>query len=393
MVRDREGSMSWWLDITDLDDDQKNVIELPPTGNYLILGPPGSGKTNLLLIRAEYLIRTGQPNLFVLMFNEPLHDFVVRGGVHYEVPATKIRKMLSWEIILLRENGIPFDDLPEEDLFAKRKALAEKVLDLLEEKPRLKKHLECLLVDEVQDCIPEEVEVFFRCAKHVCFAGDNGQRIFSSHSVIPMLQERLKPIELTTHYRIGHEICKVADTVGKSAGIPSILDTCNYRDPESKVHFFNCESDAAQTKKIIEDLSIQLTAYPDELLAVVGPRKADRDFLRSELEASALKPLILPHRRSGGDDPEQRIYVAHLLEIKGLEFRTIHLALMQYIHRMGENQKRIAYTAITRAKTTVSLYFTGKIPGYLEQAQVAVEPPKPKPPLEDLFPKNKKGKK
>jgi superfamily I DNA/RNA helicase len=85
--------------------------------------------------------------------------------------------------------------------------------------------------------------------------------------------------------------------------------------------------------------------------------------------------------------------VAHLLEIKGLEFRTIHLALMQYIHRMGENQKRIAYTAITRAKTTVSLYFTGKIPGYLEQAQVAVEPPKPKPPLEDLFPKNKKGKK
>jgi hypothetical protein len=60
---------------------------------------------------------------------------------------------------------------------------------------------------------------------------------------------------------------------------------------------------------------------------------------------------------------------------------------MQHLHKLGENQKRIAYTAITRAKTTVSIYFTGKIPGYLEEAQVAIEPPKPKPALKDLFPK------
>ena len=46
MVESGERGMSWWFDITDLDDDQKDVIELPPDGDYLILGPPGSGKTN-----------------------------------------------------------------------------------------------------------------------------------------------------------------------------------------------------------------------------------------------------------------------------------------------------------------------------------------------------------
>ena len=205
-----------------------------------------------------------------------------------------------------------------------------------------------------------------------------------------MIQERVETIELHTHYRIGHEICRTADVVGNIAGFPPILDTCNYKGPTSKVQFFSCLNDKGQIEKIIEDLKVQLTAYPGELLALAGPRKRDRDFLRSELESSDLAKFLLPHRISGSDDPNQRIYVANLFEIKGLEFRTIHLALMQYIHRLGSNQKRIVYTAITRAQTTTSVYFTGKIPGYLEQAQVAVEPPKSSPLLEDLFPKKKR---
>lgn len=384
--------MTWWLDISDLDDDQKEVIALPATGNYLILGPPGSGKTNLLLIRAEYLIRTKQPNLFVLMYNEPLHDFVIRGGAQYDVPSSKIRKILSWELVLLREHGIDVDDLPEGDLEAKRKELAEKILRLLDNNSHLEHHLECLLIDEVQDCSLEEIEVFFRCAKYVCFAGDDRQMIYSSNSIIPEIRERVKTIELKTHYRIGHEICRAADVIGKAAGFSPILDTCNYKDANSKVQFFDCLNDEEQLKLIMESLTIQLTAYPDDLLAVVGPRKEDSNFLREQLEASALSPYILPRRKAGSDDANQRIYVAHLREIKGLEFRTIHLARMQYIHRLGSSQKRIAYTAITRAKTTASFYFTGKLPGYLEQARVVIEPPKPAPPLQDLFPKKKKGK-
>lgn len=383
--------MSWWLDISDLDDDQKDVIDLPPTGNYLILGPPGSGKTNLLLIRAEYLIRTSRPNLFVLMFNDPLHDFVVRGGVHYDVHSSKIRKMLSWEIMLLRENSVRVDDLPEHDLIDKRRSLAQRVLLLLDENPGLERHLECLLVDEVQDCLQEEIEVFFRCAKNVCFAGDSRQRIFTSGNVIPGLRHRMRTIEIKTHYRIGHEICRVADVIGKAAGFDPIEGDCNYKDAASRVQFFQCADDEEQAKRIIDALAVQLTAYPGELLGVAAPRKQDRDFLRDRLEASALAPFVLPHRQAGSEDSSQQIYIANLVEIKGLEFRAIHLGLMQHLYKLGENQKRIAYTAVTRAKTTVSIYFAGKLPGYLEQAQVAIEPPKPKPPLADLFPKERGG--
>jgi superfamily I DNA/RNA helicase len=384
--------MSWWLDITELDDDQKDVIALPPKGNYLILGPPGSGKTNLLLIRAEYLIRSGSPNVFVLMFNEPLHDFVIRGGSHYNVPSPKIRKMLSWEIVLLREHGVNFDDIPGEDLQERRKLLAERVLALFDTNPKLEGHVECLFVDEVQDCLPEEIQVFLRAAKNVCFAGDSNQRIFNASSVIPDLEKKLEVVTLKTHYRIGHAICRAADAVAKAAGMALIEGNCNYKDAEAKVSFIPCKDDQEQFTQIVEGLKVQLTAYPDELLGVAAPRITDRDALRAHLETSDVAQFVLPHRKAGTGDANQRIYVAHLLEIKGLEFRTLHLALMQHLYKLGKNQKRIAYTAITRAKTTLDVYYTGGIPGYLEQAQVAVEPPKPKPQLKDLFPKKTKGK-
>lgn len=385
--------MSWWLDISDLDDDQKDVIALPPEGKHLILGPPGSGKTNLLLIRAEYLIRSGHPNVFVLMFNEPLHDFVTRGGATYDVPSSKIRKMLSWEIYLLRENGVKVDDLDDDaDLSVKRQLIANKVLDLFDANPHLENHLDCLMVDEVQDCIADEIKVFSRAAKNICFAGDSRQRIFSADDVIADLQKTLTVTTLKTHYRIGHEICRAADAVASAAGFPLIEPDCNYKDAEARVHFVECASDDEQFQQIIQTLKVQLTAYPGELLVVAGPRKADQEQLRFVLDNSELAANVLPHRRSGSDDPEQRIYVANLTEIKGLEFRTAHLALMQHLYKLKEHQKRIAYTAMTRAKTTLSIYFSGKIPGYLEQARVAVEPPKPKPQLQDLFPKKIKVK-
>lgn len=297
--------MSWWLDISDLDKDQRNVIKLRAEGNYLIVGPPGSGKTNLLLIRAQYLIGFGKPNVVVLMFNDPLHDFVVRGGVHYDVPSGKIKKIMSWEIVLLREHGVPYDDVMDDEdqkLVDKRRALANRVLELLDAHPQLEKHVQCLLVDEVQDCVEEEIAVFSRCAENVCYAGDDKQSIYNRENMIEVLRRDpdLEVVELKTHYRIGHNICEAADVVGKIAGFDSIHDDCNYKGPTSRVRFAACPDDEAQAKEIIDSLTSQLTAYPDELLAVAAPRKVDRDFCEIGGIAARVSCAVAPRVRERG---------------------------------------------------------------------------------------------
>ena len=54
---------AWWKNKSELDKDQLDIIGLPLGNSYLIAGPPGSGKTNLLLLRASYLTLAGHPNI------------------------------------------------------------------------------------------------------------------------------------------------------------------------------------------------------------------------------------------------------------------------------------------------------------------------------------------
>src|ERR1700731_4345336 len=74
---------AWWRELRELDEDQRNVIALPAEGSFLVNGPPGSGKTNLLLLRANYLATTEHTNLAIVVFNRTLQEFIRAGGEHY----------------------------------------------------------------------------------------------------------------------------------------------------------------------------------------------------------------------------------------------------------------------------------------------------------------------
>jgi superfamily I DNA/RNA helicase len=250
---------TWWIDEEQLDDDQNDVVALSPSGSYLVVGPPGSGKTNLLLLRASYLVDAGKPNVAVLMFTRTLREFVVDGTSNYSVAPEKIRTITSWEQTLLREHGIVVSDRPFPEL---RIELAARLAELFEKKPALTGHLDCVLVDEVQDCLPQEIDLFTKSARNVFFVGDDRQQIYEDHKILDVLASRVTKKSLTKHYRNGEAICKVADAIGKTFGEDPLLPHCNYDETKGKssVNFEQCATAAEVCEKLSTRLRSQLTA-------------------------------------------------------------------------------------------------------------------------------------
>lgn len=384
---------SWWTDPAQLDDEQTDVIALPPEGSFLVTGPPGSGKTNLLLLRASYLVDSQMPNVAVLMFTSSLRDFVVRGSGNYSFSEDKVQTIMSWERRLIREHS---GDLPADDgKFAERRlAHAKEVAAIFDRKPALEHHLDCILVDEVQDCLPEEIELFFRAARYVFFVGDHRQEIYAKSAILDMVKGRVECKALTKHYRSGVAIWRVADAIGRNFGEPPLLGSCNYDETKDKssVTFEACQDDAEVFQKLAARLTQQLKAYPEELLGVACPRNEDLDKVRVALGAIPhLASSLLGHGMlRNADNVHQRIYLCTMHDAKGLEFRAMHLPFAEYLKKMGETQKKLAYTSITRAKTSQAVYHVKPLPGYVEQARDKNAPPKPPPKMTDLFSGKKK---
>src|SRR5438270_7537148 len=99
---------TWWTDPSELDPDQQKVVALG-AGNHLVVGPPGSGKTNLLLLRATFLHKKAITNTAVLTFGRVLNEFLATGVEHYPFARKKIKTYNSWGTRLLSEHGIKID--------------------------------------------------------------------------------------------------------------------------------------------------------------------------------------------------------------------------------------------------------------------------------------------
>src|ERR1043165_8641782 len=120
---------TWWVKHEQLDVGQRGIIDLPLGQSHLIVGPPGSGKTNLLLLRGSQLVRSKKPNVLVLTFTRTLREFISTGGQHYAFSTENVKTLNSWHYEFLRERGVA--PAKDKDFDIERKARLAQIQEIV----------------------------------------------------------------------------------------------------------------------------------------------------------------------------------------------------------------------------------------------------------------------
>jgi superfamily I DNA/RNA helicase len=234
-------------------------------------------------------------------------------------------------------------------------------------------HYEAILVDEVQDLWPEEVRLLMSLTERIMLAGDSHQKMHdASGGIATAIGAGCAEVELKHHYRISLQICRIADSILVHEGY-RLNQFCHYRGPPASDPLaLGGLSREKQIERLAEALDVQLDTYndPTDLLGVVAWRTDDCDYIYEQLleydrfsENTRLFHSGIQGRRF---DQGCKICVMTIQSCKGLEFRALHWMFADQ-HQSWTTRDR-AYTVVTRAKSSLTLYHDEPLPAILAGA-------------------------
>lgn len=381
----------WWAKREQLDLHQVELIENTPlSGNHLVIGPPGSGKTNVLLRRAQFVRTQNMPNILVLTFTRALTEFVRTGCYTPDgkniFPEELVTTTESWVRSIYRNHGA--GNPPDiENKKERRAAAAAGALSLLDV-GQIPKY-DAIFVDEAQDLVEAEAALIVAWANNIFLVGDDRQKIYEDSAGLAALKTLIQPLNehaLPFHYRLVREVCEMADRIQTTAGGSSLAATSHYQGPTPgriKVEGpFTRDEQISQARDVLRD---QVRVYADliaqgDRLGVIVPRQTDRDALYQAFEDDEFlhgKSQIVRARDGSSNDThttaidrERPILILTAQGAKGLEFRSVQWLFSDDLGKYATPEK--CYTVVTRAKTSLDIYFTDRMP---EQIAKSYSPP------------------
>lgn len=353
-------SGTWWVDESDLLPEQLKVLSEDLSKDLLLSGPPGSGKTNLLLLRANHLmLAMPDAEFYIVCFTGLLKNFVRTGADLYLFPANRIITQRNLLEQVLGDHGrLPRRQLGE-SYEAREASLKAAMQDLMKTNGG-RNSFPVLFIDEAQDYSDVDLDIFEYLAENLSCAADLRQGIYSAGSAgTPWLESHDwdAPITLQYHYRVAPAILEIADKLmaGKFDHKP-MLATHQYKGDPGTVEVVPGMALAEQVKAAVPKILKQLDVYPGQIIGVLVPRREDVEAVASQLIGVDELAAKVTNAVSRDFDPALPVWVSTVHSSKGLEFRCVHVVAAETMAAFREHERRAVFTAVTRAKTSLTIY-------------------------------------
>ena len=351
----------------DLTPAQRDCLDdLPLTGNHVVSGPPGSGKSLLAAHRAVHLALTGRPTLLLSRSNllrQLLRDTL--RGLTVPVAPVEAATVHSW-VLSHFGYGAP----RTQDGWFDWAALTHEAAATLGEDEAATPHL---VVDEGQDLSPGFYRLVRLAAASVTVFADECQRLTDTNSTLTEITDALgrstQRVEVSGNHRNTREIASLAEhfrTGGNGFPMP-------FRSGALPVvrHY-------SGTKDLADNIASMATRHPaDRIGVIVNSLRTAADLVRRLERASLLarEPQLYNSTASAGryhdlDLARPGVVVVHRASAKGLDFDTVVIADAESDSATDPTAATLRmayYVMITRARQRLVLGWQGsRLPRHLE---------------------------
>lgn len=296
---------TWLVPRTHLTDEQLRAVEAPARAHRVIVGPPGSGKTVVLLHRAQHLRDKGLGRCHIITYNNALKAYVRSAaeflGLDVEALGTAdalFRALYEQHV----SKRVPWDKEAKVPDFAaiRRELLAAATSGKISSKP-----FDAILVDEGQDLSEDAITLLGSLASHVTVMMDGQQRLYSEGATEDVVARSLgiKAPRMTFlgAYRVNPLVAQfatnfIADTAQRALFLKQVRTEQKERQMPM---VFVARSIEEETKRIVE--VVQSRVAQGERVAVLFPKKS-QVFGYAHAFRSAGVEVEVPHQSGKNAD-------------------------------------------------------------------------------------------
>lgn len=334
----------------ELTDTQKNILDLPTTDDYLILGGPGTGKTVTAVYRAQKaVVNSAYKPVLILVYNYPLKEYISLALKMVGASNVDVSTYHQWIYDIYRE--YQFGSVPKDD----NEFVWDKVQKAIS---KIGKRYSHIVVDEAQDFpIPLLKLINMVSVNHTYFIDPN-QSIeegkTSTYDVIRSFFTSDKVKELNWSFRITNEVRKLAKLfcvkgeppISSSSGKKPVAVGCTPNDFD----------------ELNRTLLSYINRYPGKNIGIItNARMTNRvyEYLNTHLAFVSVQRHKPPEHKISFTRPGVKILSFGTM--KGLDFDVVFILLFDRIdshHDKVIDFNRV-YVALTRTHGDLFLLYWG----------------------------------